>query len=353
MAAYWSVRNGYAELPPDQIPLRQAAQQRGLLYGSAIRPDLLATDSDYSALLARECSVLVPEGSLKWGALRPSSSQFDYSKGDAILAFAQKNSQRMRGHCLVWHESIPKWLPGYITPSNAKDLLTNHITAVVGHYAGKLDSWDVVNEAVKLEDGRPDGLRKSTWLVNIGPEYLDLAFHTAAAADPQVPLFYNDYGTEQDGDSSKKKRDAILQLLSGFKSRNVPIHGFGFQSHLTARENWEPSPGFDEFVKAIASLGLKIYVTELDVIDGQLPADIATRDRIIADVYKRYLERMLKEPAVKAILCWGITDKYTWLNSWKPRADKLPHRPLPFDDGMKSKPAYDAIVSALQGAANR
>jgi len=96
-----------------------------------------------------------------------------------------------------------------------------------------------------------------------------------------------------------------------------------------------------------------VLLTEMDVDDRELPADFEARDAGVAKVYEEYLRLALADPAVKALLTWGITDRYTWLTGETPRADKLPQRPLPFDREGKAKAAQEAELRALAGASSR
>jgi len=117
-----------------------------------------------------------------------------------------------------------------------------------------MHSWDVVNEAVEPADARPDGLRKSPWLDLIGPEYIELAFQTAAKADPQAKLTYNDYGIELDTQEHIVKRGQVLLLLRRLKARGVPLHAVGVQSHLQA-DGPQPGAGLLAFIREAASWG--------------------------------------------------------------------------------------------------
>jgi endo-1,4-beta-xylanase len=105
------------------------------------------------------------------------------------------------------------------------------------------------------------------------------------------------------------------------------------------------------FLAEIARLGLTIQITELDVIDNDAPADRTTRDRMVADAYSRFLDAALDEPAVKMVLTWGLSDRYSWLA--KSRRDRLPSRPLPFGTDLEPKPAFEAMARAFTHAAPR
>ena len=337
------------------IALRERAAAKGLIYGSsARRKDLQADNNNLAAHYGSECNILVPEWELKWSAgtslLRPAPAVFDFADGDWMAALAETYHLLLRGHTLVWHSSLPSWFEETVNRQNAERFLVEHIKTTVGHFAGKIHSWDVVNEAIEPNDGRADGLRNSPWLNFINSDYIDLAFRVAAAADPQAMLVYNDYGTEYDAPEDEAKRVAVLKLLEYLKSKGTPIHALGIQAHLAAHQtNFSPKK-FRKFLSDVASLGLKILITELDVSDQELPPDPLLRDRIVASVYEDFLSTTLDEPAVIAVITWGLSDRYSWLSDFAPRSDGLAVRPLPLDADFQRKLAWSAIAKAFDHA---
>jgi endo-1,4-beta-xylanase len=338
--------------------LRSHAAAHGLLYGTAVVPQLLDVDgfaagktSDaYTQLIAAQANILVAENAMKWGALRPAPDKFDFTQADKLMRFAVVAGQRVRGHNLCWHESIPGWLKTTATKDNARQLLTQHIQTVAGHFRGQLQSWDVVNEAINPPDGLPDGLRKTMWLDLIGPDYIELAFRTASAADPTAKLTYNDYSIELDTEKDTAKRDAVLALLRRFKAKGVPIHAVGVQSHLEATGS-QPGKGLQAFIREAAKMGLEVYVTEMDVNTHAVLGGPDAQDAAVAAVYRDYLRLVLAEPNVPIALTWGIASKYTWLNqahgSQSRRPDGARERPLPFDDDLQPTPAFMALRDAI------
>lgn len=344
--------------------LRAHADAKGLMYGAAVVPQLLdldgltsgSTTDGYTLLVKNQTNILVAENAMKWGALRPSPGVFDFTQADKLMRFAALAGQKVRGHNLCWHEGIPGWLKTTANRDNARALLTEHILTVAGHFRGRLHSWDVVNEAVEPKDEQPDGLRKSLWFDLIGPEYLELAYRTAAAADPDAKLTYNDYGFELDTPDQTKKRELVFALVKRFKDRGVPLHAIGVQSHLSA-DGPQPGAGLVEFVREVGRMGLEVYVTELDVNTRNVKGGDAEQDAEVARVYKDYLALMLAESNVKALLTWGITDAHTWLNEmkrpWAERPDGSRQRPLPFDAELKPTQACFALRDAIDGAEKR
>jgi endo-1,4-beta-xylanase len=336
-----------------QRTLSDRAAAKGLLYGAASTARKIQQDAAFASAVARECNLFVPENDLKWKALRPSPEQFDFTQGDWLAAFAQAHEMQFRGHTCVWHEALPDWFDQVVTPQNAEQFLTDHIRTVVGHYAGQIHSWDVVNEAIDPVGQGDNGLRDTPWKRFLGVDYIDIAFHTAAAADPNALLVLNDYDLDYDIPRDAAKRAAILRLLRELVDREVPVHVLGIQAHLRAAETSFDPIILRDFLRQVADLGLKIMVTELDVVDQDLPRALHPRDLAVAHTYQSYLDTVLQEPAVIAVLTWGLSDRYTWLANFRPRSDGAAPRPLPLDSQMYRKPAWRAIASAFDAAPTR
>lgn len=340
-----------------KVSLKERAAAKGLIYGTAIRYPSLSSDVKLAESVAFECGMLVPEWELKWFAgkqpLRPSADSFDFQMGDWMANYAKTHGLLFRGHTLVWHESLPPWFGNTVNSQNAREFLTQHIKTVMQHYAGKIHSWDVVNEAIKLGDNRSDGLRTTPWLKLLGTDYIDLAFRLAAESDPQTLLVYNDFGLDYDTPQDEAKRIAVLKLLEGLKSKGTPIHALGIQAHLLPGKNKFNPEKLRQFLRDVASLGLKIMITEMDVSDKELPVDIKIRDRIIAGVYEDYLSAALDEKAVIAVITWGLSDRYSWLSEFEPRDDQALVRPLPLDAQMQRKLVWNAIARAFDHAPKR
>jgi len=333
--------------------LRDRAAAKGLIYGAATLYEHLYSDREFAQSFAQECGILVTEGNLKWGAIRPSPDSFDFSRADWMLEFAQAHNMLFRGHTLLWYISNPPWFKEKVNRQNAEELMVKHIETVVGRYAGKIHSWDVVNEGIHPDDGRPDSLRNSPWLEFVGPNYIDLAFRVAAKADPKALLVYNDYGLDYDRPRDEARRIAVLKLLERLKSKGTPVQALGIQAHLGANEAHFNPQKLRDFLRDVASLGLKILVTEMDVVDKLLPADIAIRDRIIAGIYEDYLSVVLDEPATIAVITWGLSDRYTWLKDTARRQDGMTVRPLPLDSKMNRKLPWNAIARSFDRYARR
>lgn len=337
----------------NKAPLKKRAAARGIIYGAATMQKYLISDTNFRSRFIQECGILVPENELKWDTLRPSPSQFDFKSADWLLSFARRNGMLFRGHTLVWHMQLPHWFKEVVNQRNAEQFLLKHIATVTKRYAGQMHSIDVVNEAIEPGHGRPDKLRKTPWLEFLGSDYIELAFRAAATYDSKAILVYNELGLEYDTADGEARRTGVLKLLEKLISKGTPIHALGIQSHLIGHETRFDSKKFRNFLAQVASLGLKILITELDVVDQKLALDSNIRDRTVAARYQDYLLAALDERAVIAVLTWGLSDKYTWHSSFNPRLDKAPVRPLPLSNTLERKLAWNAMATAFDQAPKR
>ncbi|MGH9617926.1 MAG: endo-1,4-beta-xylanase [Acidobacteriaceae bacterium] len=342
----WADATGQRTSVSGAASLRAHGKAHDLLVGCAVNARLLATSPAYGKLIAEQCSIVVPENAMKWGPVSPAPGKYDFHEADALMEFAHKNGQKVRGHNLIWHQALPRWFPGPINKTNARQAMIDHIQTEMRHFAGRIEAWDVVNEGIEPKDGLPHGLRKTPWLNLVGDDYIDLAYRTARQADPKALLTYNDYDIEYPDQHAK--RDAVLAMVRRMTATGVPIDAVGVQSHIKADL---PAPGkeLQKFVRELAKLNMQVFVTELDVADGKIPGTVQDRDAAVAKVYRDYLTMMLAEPNVKAVLTWGITDRDSWLNNWEhiKRADGKPLRPLPFGPNLEPTAAFYAERDAI------
>ena len=332
-----------AAIAPAQTALRDAAAQRALLVGTAADYSYLG-QTDYTTVLAREYSVLEPENDLKWAAVHPgrpgSAGEYNFVPGDALLSFAKAHNMKLRGHNLCWYSYNPSWLTnGGYSADQLNQILHDHITTVVGHYAGQIFAWDVVNEAL-ADNGQ---LRDSIWYDQPGiglPDfgYIAQAFQWAHAADSSAILFYNDYNVE---DASSAKSTAMYNMLKALLAQGVPIGGVGLQLHTMTGSGGPTIAGLDANVARLAALGLQVQFTEMDVripvnSRGQASqADLQAQ----AQRYHDIVGVCLKYPACTLVQTWGFTDKYSWIPGSFPGYGAG----LPFDLQYQPKPAYDAM----------
>lgn len=340
----------YAATFADKNPLRERAARSGLIYGAASGWEYLH-DKKFAIAFAQECGILVPESELKWAAIRPSANSFNFSGADWLLEFARSKNMLFRGHTLVWHDALPAWFRSTVRSENAASTLQSHIATVAGRYAGKMHSWDVVNEAVFPPDNQANGLRNSPWLKLLGPNYIDMAFRETAKADPSALLVLNQDRLEYDSALGDQCRKATLALLQRLVSSGVPVHALGIESHLGLSAGHFNAKKFKVFLSEVDKLGLKILITELDAVDDHFLSNQRIRDLMVQRKYDEFLSVVVQEPSVIAVLTWGLSDKYTWLETERPRADKALVRPLPLDRNGNRKLVWGSLAQAFDDRA--
>jgi endo-1,4-beta-xylanase len=342
--------------------LRRLAADKGLMFGSCLALKYCAQSPAYEQLFVAQCGLATPELHMKWNSLSTQPGVYDFSAADRLVGFCAENHMQIRGHTLIWHDALPGWVGERLAsasqqaagPESGRAVMTGHIQTVAGHFRGKLYSWDVVNEVLDPGSGRADGLRASPWLKACGEDYIELALRTTAVADPHSLLIWNENYLEVSNGFGWAKRAAMLAMLDKFKARGVPIHGIGIEAHLRGEQAAVLGDRtYETFLEELGRRGLKIFVTELDVQDAALPADPATRDRAVAEIYRKFLSATLRQPAVEGVVTWGLADSFSWISAYRPRKDGLPVRPLPFDAECRPKPAYYAIAEAFQTADRR
>ena len=314
------------------VTLRQAAEARKLLVGTAVFPEGLQ-DQAYAGLLAREFNVLTPENAMKWDAIHPQPNEWTFDAADRLVEFAAKNHMKVTGHVLVWHQQLPE----YVKSLPARELrraMREHIGAVVGRYKGKVHAWDVVNEAIAVDGS---GLRDTVFRQKLGDQYIADAFRLARQADPQALLFYNDYG----GEGLNQKSDRIYDLVQGLRAQGVPIDGVGLQMHISAT-----NPPSDASIAAnmsrLASLGLFVNISEMDIRIRDLPGTVQARLEVQKLQYHSIVGVCVAEPRCDGVTFWGFTDAHSWIDAQFGADD-----PLLFDEQYAAKPAFYGVLDAF------
>jgi endo-1,4-beta-xylanase len=311
-------------------------------YGAAVQSDALASDMAYRAAIIANCQLIVPEGDMKWPILRPARNEYRFEKADFLMDFARQNKIEVRGHTLAWYGGMPAWTAAIDSRAEAERELVGHIETVVSRYRGAIPSWDVVNEPLVDWPEDATSLRPSIWTKLLGSDYLPIALRATAAADPDTQLVINEYDIEFKGPRFAARRKALLQLLRSLRDRDVPLHAVGLQAHLFADRAID-NDELQAFLASIAALKLDVLITELDVIDYELPGKVSERDALVARMAAQFLESVCEVVRPKAILTWGLSDRYTWVPMYFKRPDGMPNRPLPFDADLKRKPLFDVI----------
>ncbi len=320
--------------------------------GAAIDPGLLQHNPAYRHVVETEFNSITAENVLKWAGVHPVADRFDFTKGDILVAFAQDHNKRFHGHNLCWYQYNPAWLRSFNGDSLAwEQLFKTHIQTVVAHYKGKIESWDVVNEAfhedgtLRVEDTNPadnndDGC---IWARHLGKDYIARAFEYAHEADPNALLFYNDYNEE----ISPAKLQAIINMVKDFKHRHIPINGLGLQMHININT---PQAGITEAMRQFAATGLQVHIAELDISVNPksdtaitYSTDLQNRQAgMFAFVVHQYATLIPKKQQY-GITTWNVGDADSWIRHTYRRKDW----PLLFDDNYAPKPVYDTVMNVL------
>lgn len=313
---------------------RGVARPGPIPFGSAAEIGAFRNDERYREALRTRCDVIVPMNDLKWEALRHDRARFDFSGADELVAFAEAHGKTIRGHALLWGMALPPWIDQITTRDEAERELVSHIETVVDRYKGRIASWDVVNEVIRIDAKPGDIWRDTIWHRLLGPEHVEIAFRAAARVDPKARLVLNDFAFEEA--DSIGRRQAAIAIIRGLKDKGIPVHGLGMQAHLYGEKPID-THGVQRFVADLAAMGVEVEITELDVIDWKLPADAMLRDRTAANLVSTYLNAVTSARAPRAIVTWGLTDRYTWIDETFPRKDGAKARPLPLDVDYRPK----------------
>ncbi|WP_433533992.1 endo-1,4-beta-xylanase [Micromonospora sp. CA-249363] len=301
--------------------LGASAAEKGRYFGTAVAGFKLS-DSAYTTILNREFNMVTAENEMKIDATEPQQNRFSYGSAEQIVNHARSRGMQVRGHTLAWHSQQPSWMEG-MSGSALRQAMLNHVTQVATHFRGQIYSWDVVNEA--FADGNSGGRRDSN-LQRTGNDWIEAAFRAARAADPGAKLCYNDYNIDN---WTWAKTQGVYNMVRDFKSRGVPIDCVGFQSHFNSDSPYVSN--YRTTLSSFAALGVDVQITELDIEGAP------------ANTYRSVVEDCLAVARCNGITVWGIRDSDSWRSY---------QSPLLFNNSGQKKPAYDAVLAALNSGTN-
>jgi endo-1,4-beta-xylanase len=318
------------------------------------------TGTKQREIVTRYFDEVTPGNIMKMSYLHPEANRFFHDQADALIDFAHDNDIGVHGHTLVWHSDyqVPGWMKNFQGDKAAwSAMLKEHVQTIVGYYAGRVRSWDVVNEAFNDDGSYRNG--DSVFYRNMGKDYIKEAFINAHEADQAVDLYYNDFNISPGG----AKLNAVLAMVDEFKNENIPIDGIGFQMHVYL--GWPSIADIRKSFKAVVDRGLKVKITELDIpinnpFDGNYnypnnyqalftPAHAKQQKLRYCEIVKAYVE--VVPPAQRGgITVWGVWDADTWLNQALFN-NKHEDWPLLFDHDFNPKPALQGVANGLTNQA--
>jgi endo-1,4-beta-xylanase len=334
--------------PTPKLPepsLKELAASKNIQLGNFAMPKLFG-DKPYTDILVSQFEFALVDNQPNWHFtdvdLRPSATEFNFSRVDEVVKFAEDHHMAIQIHHYIWGEEkwLPEWLlKGDYDKTELMGFIENHIMTMGKRYSGKVREWTVVNEA--FSRGQHIYGLHDWWADNIGDQsYIDQSFVWARQADPHSALILNDFNNEGINDIS----NAMFDYIKDAKKRGIPIDGIGMQMHIDGTH----PPTKDEVksnMERFGELGVKVYVTELDVNMNDVKADTKTKDKIQADIYYEMMRACIESKVCPSFALLGITDKETWYNYLPGTPDA---RPLLFDKSYNPKPAFYSFRDALQ-----
>ena len=339
----------------DEAPVRLRDAAQGMFLIGNAAPTRAFSDLIASDILAQDFDRLTCENEMKWDATEPQEGQFRFQQGDTLVEFAQKYNMKVHGHTFLWHSQTPNWVfQGPDGQRASRELvlqrLENHIRALMTHWKGKIQSWDVCNECFE-DDGRPRGF--SPWRQNIGDDYMEQAFRIAdkvakELGEEKVLLVYNDFNMYKPG-----KVQAVVKMVNDFKAKGVRIDAIGMQAHWQSNDDPDIAT-IEAAFKAYAGTGCKIIISEMDIntrngfrnsgrglerddsVQGNADSSadaLAKRYADLFDLFAKY------HNDIYAVTLWGIGDGWSWLRGGQP---------LLFDNNLDPKPCYYSVLESLK-----
>lgn len=344
----------------DAQPTMKEAFADKFLIGAAVNQWQVAGERpEQLDLVKTHFNSIVAENVMKSEKIHPQENVWNWVPADSFVDFGEANNMFIIGHCLIWHSQLAPWfcvdsLGNEIGPDLLKERMKDHIYTLVGRYKGRIQGWDVVNEAI-IEDG---SYRDTPFYRILGEEFIPLAFQYAHEADPDAELYYNDYGMNVPG-----RREAVIKLINNLKERGLRIDAVGMQSHIGL--DYPNLNDWEESLKAFAATGCKVMVTELDMTaipTVNMGANVADteeynealnpyRDALPDDAALAWNNRMTdffnillrNSDHITRVTAWGVEDGSSWRNDW-PVQGRTDY-PLFFDRDLKMKPFMADIIA--------
>lgn len=348
----------------------KSAYADAFMMGCAINSQIVSgRDSRSTEIILQQFNAVSPENDMKAEVIHPRPDTWNFEPADRFVKFANDNNLWSLGHTLVWHNQTPDFFFNHPdgTPKTKDEMvetMRSYIEKVAGHFAGKIDAWDVVNEIID-NDG---SYRKTVWtnaFEGDGDELVRLAFKFASQYDPNAELYYNDFNVWR-----PTKRDGIARMVRMLQEHGIRIDGVGIQAHWGL--NFPKNEYIIAAIDTFAALGVKVMITEMDVDvlpltrEGQvigrilqdplfqleefetyldpyktgLPDDVQER---LTDRYRELMQIFYdRRDKIDRVTFWGLHDGMSWKNGYP-----IPNRtnyPLLFNRDRTPKPAFHAIL---------
>ena len=327
--------------------LKDHAQRAGMIYGAAVGAENWAVP-ECRSMYEREARIVTTDLELKFAVLRPAQDVFNFAPADLVVNGARSSGMLVRGHTLIWNENNGDWL-NRCSSREVERIFDEHIERVVSRYAGKIHTWDVVNEPFWPDHGELGGYRRGPWYNALGPGYIQRALKRVRSIDKSVKLCVNEANAENDSQWGITTRPCFARLIQQLRHDGTPLDAAGLQCHL--QPDWPHDYGrLADYMRNLAASKIDIHVTEFDVNDKTFPAPISERDRAVAAEATSFMDAVLPVPELTMFITWELSDRWSFYYrdavEKNPLAKRFP-RPLPLDVDLQRKPFWAAMTRAF------
>lgn len=317
------------------LSMKEMFAERGMKVGTCLTTTMI-NDSEINNLLLTQYSSITMENAMKPDATfdrvkSVESGEIEITLGSEaikMLDWARDNGMAVRGHTIVWYSQTPDWIFYENFDKNqglvSRDTMLKRLESAMKNTFGTLEelgyadlfyAYDVVNE-YWMEDGT---MRQNKWMETIGEDYVWYALYYARQYAPEnIDLYINDYNEQYKSSSVVKFLDTLVD-----DEGNYLMDGIGLQAHLYTSDNVNT---YLQTVDKLASTGLKLEITELDVGLGAyqkqelaIDENLKKQGKYYYNLFKGLFDRIdagtLK---MDSVTLWGVSDKYSWRSEYNP-----------------------------------
>ncbi len=268
-----------------------------ILASSTVRSDFLTFWNGVTA-----------ENAHKWGSIENVRNVMTWTTGDNIYNYARNNHLIFRYHTIAWGSQYPRWLET-LGPADFQAEIEHYMSEIAKRYP-YMDQVEVLNENLYKNtwNGQEHAAGTPFFRAGLGGpgetgyDWVIWLFEKARYYFPNSKLVMNDFELENNPNGIREMLDVIKVL----RDRGL-IDGFGTQAHtFNVDVMWNQTATLKQRIDLMASSGVPVYVTELD-LKGQ-PASEENQLR----AYRNIFPVFWGHPAVAGITLWGYVDGAIW-----------------------------------------
>jgi len=273
----------------------------------------------------------------------------------AKVDWAVENNIKIKGHPLLWHESLPKWVIDHKEPAKLEKIIYKRIEDLIQGYP-EIEYWDVYNEAIApfKDHVTPSGVTR--WITYKGGIYPAMkTLYDFVNEIDATKIYTNNHYHPTDPE--------FLKLNTFFIEQNVGYHAIGMQAHMQTHDNVFSEDELWNLVNTFTPLGKKIQFTEVTVTSSKLfnnwkdhqvflekrkksqekgktlnLPSLAEKEIYQAAYLKDFYTLLFSHPNVSSITMWNLTDK----NAWRGHAGGI------LDMELQPKKAFYALKKLIK-----